>query len=457
MSRRNLFAFLKRISPPPDCVSDAALLRRYVAENDHAAFELILRRHADVIWSVCQGSLRHEADSEDAFQATFVALAKSARRIRIDSSLAGWLYRVAVNASLKLRESKRESNQPLTDLTDQRRSEPDESHGILIQELANLKENERLPLLLCDWEGLTRDETAANLGWPVGTVNGRLSRARDRLRERLLRRGFVTPATIVCSTVPATLSARATATALGLNVLPESISLLAQGAMTAMTVTKFNLTTGLAAGMMLALGMGAMVAIGQQNGTPNAKGSKPDSTTAVSNENRKVPQAVKIVNKKFANNKFNSELFGSYTIYPDIVSDELKLPLEKHSPQILGLKWDPPAIDAKDGPAFLSRELLKNQFRLLMLCSKVAESGQWDVGELYNWTRQISESELLIRKLPKQDRLVLLKELIFISSYIEILAIERVNIGGLRPQQLHQARSVRYAMELALYQAESNP
>ena len=224
-----------------------------------------------------------------------------------------------------------------------------------------------------------------------------------------------------------------------------------------MTVTKFKLTTGLATGMMLALGMGTMVAIGQQNGTPNANGSKPDSMPTVSSENRNVPQAVKIINKKYATNRLNSELFGSYTLYPDLVSGELKLPLDKHSPLILGMLWDPPAIDAKDGPAFLSRELLKNQFRLLMLCSKVAESGQWDFGELYNWTRQISETELLIRKLPKKDRLVLLKELIFITSYFEIITVDRVSIGSLRHQQLHQIRSVRYAMELALYQAESNP
>src|SRR5262245_51522980 len=143
MSRRNLFAFLKRISPPPDHVSDAALLRRYVAERDHAAFELILRRHADVVWSACRGTLHDEADAEDAFQATFVALAKSAHRIRVDSSLAGWLYRVAVNASLKLRGSKRENLQPLTELADHHSSSLDETHGILIQELASLKENER--------------------------------------------------------------------------------------------------------------------------------------------------------------------------------------------------------------------------------------------------------------------------------------------------------------------------
>jgi RNA polymerase sigma factor (sigma-70 family) len=457
MSRRNLFAFLKRITPPPDCVSDAALLRRYVGENDHAAFELILRRHADVVWSVCRGTLRDEADAEDAFQATFVALAKSAQRIRIDSSLAGWLYRVAVNAALKLRESKRETNQPLTEHIDQRLVEADESHGILIQELAKLKENERLPLLLCDWEGQTRDEAAANLGWPVGTVNGRLCRARSHLRERLLRRGFVAPATIVCSTVPATLSARATSTALGLNGIPESISLLAQGAITAMTATNFKLTAGLAAGMMLALGMGTMVAMGQQNGTPNASTLKPDSIMTASNEKPKVPQAVKIPSKLALKDQWSKDLFESYTIYPELISVDLTQSLAKRSPQILGMRWDPPVIDAKDGPAFLSRESLITQFRVLMLCSKVFESGQWDVATLNNAIQMVSNTEHLIRKLPKQDRVALLKELLFFSSYIETIVIDRVNIGNLRQQQYFETRSSRYAMELALYQAESNP
>src|SRR5215510_3336415 len=98
--RRLLFRLLAAAPPLGDHVPDAELLRRFVTSSDSAAFELIVRRHADAVWAACRRMLTR-ADAEDAFQATFLALIRKAKQIRT-ACVGGWLHRVAVNASLKL-------------------------------------------------------------------------------------------------------------------------------------------------------------------------------------------------------------------------------------------------------------------------------------------------------------------------------------------------------------------
>ena len=72
---------------------------------------------------------------------------------------------------------------------------------VVHEEIARLSDNDRAAVVLCDLEGLTHSEAAARLNWPVGTVKGRLFRARERLKSRLVRRGLTLPAGLVAATL----------------------------------------------------------------------------------------------------------------------------------------------------------------------------------------------------------------------------------------------------------------
>src|SRR5262245_13351716 len=91
-------------SPPPGGVSDAALLERFVRGGDEAAFEVLVWRHGPMVLGACRRVLRHEQDAEDAFQATFLTLARKAAEAGRRGSLGGWLYTVAYRIALRARQ-----------------------------------------------------------------------------------------------------------------------------------------------------------------------------------------------------------------------------------------------------------------------------------------------------------------------------------------------------------------
>jgi RND family efflux transporter MFP subunit len=179
-------------------VSDAELLGRFIATRDEAAFELLVRRHADLVSGVCRRVLRDFHDAEDAMQATFLALARQASRIRNHESLTSWLYRVAFRAALIIRakrikhEAKTHSLAAAGEIVarvSHAGEESRDSQALLDHEVNRLPERFRSPIVLCYLEGKTVDEAALLLGAPRGTVASRLARGRKRLHDRLNRRG----------------------------------------------------------------------------------------------------------------------------------------------------------------------------------------------------------------------------------------------------------------------------
>src|SRR5947208_2527963 len=159
-------------------VGDAYLLDCFISRRDEAAFEAIVRRHGPMVMGVCRRVLRDQHDAEDAFQATFLVLARKAAAIVARELLAGWLYGVAFNTSLKARAAaarRRGRERPVTELPDPPAPPESPWHDlwpVLDQELSSLPEWYRVPIVLCDLEGKTRKEAARQLGWPEGTLSG---------------------------------------------------------------------------------------------------------------------------------------------------------------------------------------------------------------------------------------------------------------------------------------------
>jgi RNA polymerase sigma factor (sigma-70 family) len=176
-------------------VADRDLLARFVQRRDEAAFEALVRRHGPMVFGVCFRILRHQQDAEDAFQATFLVLARKAAAVRPREMLGNWLFGVAHQTAVRVRSanakrSRREqpSSVPL-ETTAAIADNRDELPNMLDQELSRLPDKYRAAIVLCDLEGKTRKEAARQLGWPEGSVAGRLARARELLAKRLTRRG----------------------------------------------------------------------------------------------------------------------------------------------------------------------------------------------------------------------------------------------------------------------------
>ncbi len=177
-------------------LSEWQLLERYLERRDESAFEALVVRHGPMVLSVCRRALGVTPDADDAFQATFLILIRRARALGPRDAIGPWLYGVARRVAARARDqaARRRRREPVTLDRDvegrpQSSSEPDVSE-ILDQELNRLPARYRSPMVLCYLEGRTHEEAARDLGWPVGTVKGRLARAREILRDRLTRRGL---------------------------------------------------------------------------------------------------------------------------------------------------------------------------------------------------------------------------------------------------------------------------
>ena len=180
-------------------VSDEQLIEQFVngqSEAGEGAFEVLLERHGPMVFRACRTILRDRHDAEDAFQATFLVLARQARSIRNPASLASWLHGVARRVASRARSAecrrRRHEQQRVADQADPCVIEPrlDDLPEVVHSEIDSLPERYRAAVVLCDIEGLTEGQAARRLGRPVGTIRSQLSRGRQHLRKRLIHRGL---------------------------------------------------------------------------------------------------------------------------------------------------------------------------------------------------------------------------------------------------------------------------
>lgn len=195
-----------------DDPGDEELLARFLEgepADSELAFRELMARHGPMVMGVCRNVLHNDQDAEDAFQAAFLALARKGDTIRDRRILAGWLYEVAYRIAIRARASavrRKEQERKSVAMSviivspeHENDAAWNELRPVLHDEVNRLPEKYRLPVILSYLEGKSNEEVARLLDWPVGTVKGRLSRARDLLRSRLTRRGMVLSAAFLCT------------------------------------------------------------------------------------------------------------------------------------------------------------------------------------------------------------------------------------------------------------------
>src|SRR5262245_4965449 len=256
-----------------DELPDEELVRRFLAAREEQAFSAIVRRHGPLVWGVCRNLLPTEADAEDAFQATFLALVKSAHQIRRANALGAWLHRVAGRVcrnSLRGRARRRKYEQSAAIQEAARPVDEaawDRWHSAVHEEIDRLPEALRVPFVLCVLQGLRQPEAAKRLGWKLGTVSGRVCKAKQAVTEAITRRGLA-GAVVTTAVIAGSAPISAGLVARGKAVVPSgarpgegispTIHELARGA-TGGLMTKTKLLTAVVVAGTLAIGVGSSV------------------------------------------------------------------------------------------------------------------------------------------------------------------------------------------------------
>jgi RNA polymerase sigma factor (sigma-70 family) len=181
-------------------LTDLQLLERFAARGEvgaEAAFAALVERHGPMVLRVCRAILRDEHAAEDAFQATFLVLARKGGSLWVRDSVGPWLHRVARRVAIHGRAAanrRKAAERRAAEMAGERRvgsDRVDEVRPILDEEIDRLPDRYRKPVILCDLEGCSYEEAARHLGCAMGTLKSRLARARERLSGRLIRRGVV--------------------------------------------------------------------------------------------------------------------------------------------------------------------------------------------------------------------------------------------------------------------------
>jgi RNA polymerase sigma factor (sigma-70 family) len=185
-------------------LTDKELLEYFVDHDIEAAFNEFVDRHGQMVLSICLSVVANRECAEDAFQATFLALVRNARRLRNATSISGWLCRVARNAAIKASQQRRkrerqlETSEPTIDLDPLEHLAAREVVLSLAEELEAISSRYREALTLFYFESLTRREIADRMGCTEKAVKSLLQRGKQLLRNRLMRKGIV-PAMVVLS------------------------------------------------------------------------------------------------------------------------------------------------------------------------------------------------------------------------------------------------------------------
>jgi RNA polymerase sigma factor (sigma-70 family) len=289
-------------------LTDSELLERYMtkrAESAEAAtaaemaFAALVDRHGAMVWGVCHRVIGDSHEAEDAFQATFLVLVRKAGSVRAEGSLGRWLYGVAHRVARRTRAqakrrgyrigqaSARSSDDPVAEV------ELEDVRNAVGEELDQLPMKYRCPVELCHLQGMTYDQAAQQLNWPVATVKSRLTRGRLKLKDGLTRRGLA-PASVgiamafsgkARAAVPQAIvqSTAHAATSCAAGVFQATVTELTEGVLKMMMWEKLRLVAACA---VVAIGLAAE-ALSQQATKNRLQALPPSKTGAQPADNSK--------------------------------------------------------------------------------------------------------------------------------------------------------------------------
>jgi RNA polymerase sigma factor (sigma-70 family) len=440
-------------------LTDGELIERFRAAQDEGseqAFEALVTRHGPMVMGVCRNILRDPVDLHDAFQATFLVLARRADAIRNRDVLASWLYGVAIRVAargraLSIRRQIRNrrsiaaagsSAVALHEPSSAEFIERNDAAAMVHQEVNRLPEKYRAPIVLCYLEGLTHDEAAARLRWPIGTVRSRLSRARDRLRSRLTRRGITAPPTLgalagffpgdahasiaaAASPLPAHLATSvarlATRFAIGQSAtagsLPAAALGLAQGVLSTMILKKLTIAGCVILSLGIATAGGGALLIRTsraQDPKPGPAGTQPPTTKLSAVQAAKPADIDPKLEELLAAAKQRFEAQRAYYEEGRITIDRFIDSLERlEKVQLIAAKTDAERIEIRQRHLTLLAEVENRENAELKVgrgtTADVSEARQRHLEaeyEFQNINKEAAEKSAILRRLSELERKV---------------------------------------------------
>jgi RNA polymerase sigma factor (sigma-70 family) len=287
-SIEGLQRYLRRLCAEAVPSEDAVLLNRFVAANDREAFELLIARHGPMVLGTARRLVDNTHDAEDVFQAVFLSLARLAKTIRQGRTLPAWLHKTTCRIAAKVRtdrgpDSRGPTPEPYATVDSEAQLVWREVRQALDEELQQLPDRLRSPLLLCYLSGMTRDEAARQLGWSLGTLKRRLEEGRQTLRIRLGRRGITAVGLALAVLTPEALQA-----AVSQSLLASSLRVIfstgtVPATISALVLSSASTTKGLAMKAIFALlvaitlGVGIYAGMGQAEPQKKAEGEKKEA------------------------------------------------------------------------------------------------------------------------------------------------------------------------------------
>lgn len=328
--------------------TDGQLLKAFAEKRDEEAFAELVRRHGPLVWSVCRRVLGRSADIEDAAQAAFLALARQGPRWRALPSAGAWLHRVAHDIAVNLlgarkaRERREKEAATMAQPTNPPAALSDEQGALLHDELNALPEKYRQAVILCHLEGKSLEQAAAVLACPKATVGTWVARGRERLKDRLARRGLILSLALLTSLLsaeagaaelPATFIATTSKAAslfvageagagIGASALSSRIASLAEGALRKMFYANLRMAV-LIGVLFVCIGGGTGWIVSQAKGaegrgqgqkavTPSTPAVAPTPVTPTVTRDRSVAPVTEDERKSVVegNNAFAVDLYG---------------------------------------------------------------------------------------------------------------------------------------------------